>query len=79
MRARSPRSARRNLKSSCLSAVIANRWALLRDLLETGNVSRQPALPIQRQRRGGLEMKGIVLWLMGVPLIVIVLLYMFVF
>ncbi|TCN33214.1 hypothetical protein EV184_103227 [Sinorhizobium americanum] len=25
------------------------------------------------------EMKGIVLWLMGVPLIVIVLLYMFVF
>ncbi|ASY72827.1 hypothetical protein AB395_00005201 (plasmid) [Sinorhizobium fredii CCBAU 45436] len=26
-----------------------------------------------------IEMKGIVLWLMGVPLIVIILLYMFVF
>ncbi|AEH83356.1 probabable exopolysaccharide transport protein (plasmid) [Sinorhizobium meliloti SM11] len=25
------------------------------------------------------EMKGIILWLMGVPLIVIILLYMFVF
>jgi len=26
-----------------------------------------------------VEMKGIILWLMGVPLIVIILLYMFVF
>ncbi|MGF6172818.1 hypothetical protein [Ensifer sp. 4252] len=46
---------------------------------QAGNVSRQPALPIERQRRGGFEMKGIVLWLMGVPLIAIILLYMFVF
>jgi hypothetical protein len=37
------------------------------------------ALPFQRKQRGGLQMKGIVLWLMGVPLIVIILLYMFVF
>jgi hypothetical protein len=44
-----------------------------------GNVFPDAALPLQRKQRGGFPMKGIVLWLMGVPLIVIILLYMFVF
>jgi len=37
------------------------------------------AFPLQWQQHGFFEMKGIILWLMGVPLIVIILLYMFVF
>ncbi|OOG68192.1 hypothetical protein B0E45_17850 [Sinorhizobium sp. A49] len=65
--------------SAAAPAILAKRFRLLPDMLVARNVLRQPALPIQPQRRGGFEMKGIVLWLMGVPLIAIILLYMFVF